>query len=311
MKRLIVYPLFFLINVTFLYGQDINVLEEEQLTTAAQGMFYFPHFTPEGDKLALTSGNYKGLWILNIEAKSLQMLNELPGAGYQPVFSPDGSMVYFRHDRYDRGRKSSAILGQSISGKSQITIEPFTRKLSSPIMLTNGEILYQKGETLNITSENVSAQPMALSAREPVVFIENGSIALVQGTDKNILMPIGEGHYVWLSLSPDKARILFTKTGVGTYISDLKGNIIADLGYANAPRWSPDGEWVVYMVDRDDGHTIISSHIYVASVDGKKQFQLTRGERIDLYPDWSPRGNQITFASNTGQIYLLTISVTP
>jgi Tol biopolymer transport system component len=311
MRRLIVYALFLLINVTFLYGQEISVLEEEQLTTSVQGMFCFPHFAPEGDKLALTSGNYKGLWILNIESKSLQMLNELPGAGYQPVFSPDGSMVYFRNDRYDRGRKLSAILGQSISGKSQITIEPFTRNLSSPKMLTNGEILYQKGETLNIASEKVNVQPLVLPAPEPVVFIENRDIALVQGTDKNILMPVGEGHYVWPSLSPDKTRILFTKTGVGTYVSDLEGNILADLGYANAPRWSPDGEWVVYMVDRDDGHTITSSHIYAASVDEKNRYQLTRGERIDLYPDWSPRGNQITFASSTGQIYLLTLSVTP
>ena len=65
------------------------------------------------------------------------------------------------------------------------------------------------------------------------------------------------------------------------------------------------------MVDRDDGYTFTASNLFISSIDGKNRFQLTSADRIDLYPEWSPDGNEIVFATNEGQIYLLNLQITP
>ena len=90
-----------------------------------------------------------------------------------------------------------------------------------------------------------------------------------------ITLNFSEGsQYLWASLSPDQSKILFTKAGEGTYTSDLQGNILVEFGNANAPRWSPDGNWIVYMNDKDNGYYYTASEIFVVSADGSKKYQI-------------------------------------
>ncbi|MBL7067648.1 MAG: PD40 domain-containing protein, partial [Candidatus Marinimicrobia bacterium] len=103
---------------------------------------------------------------------------------------------------------------------------------------------------------------------------------------------------------------LFTLAGAGTFITDLEGKIQAQLGIANAPKWSPDGKWIVYMVDEDDGHVITASDIWAVSADGKTRIQLTKTSEIhEMYPAWSPLMDKIVFDTNSGKIIIMNISV--
>jgi Tol biopolymer transport system component len=311
MRNLSYILMWYIIIVLMVYGQDIRVTAENQLTTQEQGSFYFPVFSPDGGSLLLTTGNYRGLWLLKMSDHNLQQLNDYMGAGYEPVFSADGKMIYFRQDRFDQGRKFSALIGQSVVTKEEIRIEPFTRGLSTPQLSKNDVLIYRKNEILTVWQEQGKPQGATIQAQEPVVYIRDTKIVLSDNGEERILSPAGAGHYVWPSLSPDRTKLLFTKTGTGTFISDLAGNIISELGYANAPKWSPDGKWIAYMVDRDDGYTFTASDLYITSMDGKTRFQVTNTDRIDLYPEWSPDGNEIVFATNEGQIYLLNLQITP
>ena len=94
-------------------------------------------------------------------------------------------------------------------------------------------------------------------------------------------------------------------SGGGTYICDLSGKILVDLGNIHAPKWSPDGKWIVYMDDKDDGYNFTSSEIHVISSDGKWDIPLTSTENeIELYPAWGPQ-NEIVYSTESGRIYLL------
>ena len=67
------------------------------------------------------------------------------------------------------------------------------------------------------------------------------------------------------------------------------------------PRWSPDGQLIVFVSDRDDpdpndDHRI--SNIYVMSADGSGVTQLTDNSASDALPIWSPDGRWIAFISN-------------
>ncbi|MBI9032805.1 hypothetical protein JEZ13_12510, partial [bacterium] len=65
-----------------------------------------------------------------------------------------------------------------------------------------------------------------------------------------------------------------------------------------------------YMVDKDDHEQVVASEIFAKTKDGKKTIKLTDTPDIhEMYPEWSPKGDEIVFSSNDGNIYLMRIKV--
>ena len=58
------------------------------------------------------------------------------------------------------------------------------------------------------------------------------------------------------------------------------------------PRWSPDGENIAFVSDRDDGNF----QIYVMNADGSEQTRLTNNNADDCSPTWSPDGEKMLLA---------------
>ncbi len=58
------------------------------------------------------------------------------------------------------------------------------------------------------------------------------------------------------------------------------------------PRWSPDGQRIAFMSNRDGNF-----EIYVMSIDGSNQSRLTNNIYNDQFPSWSPDGKQIVYSS--------------
>ena len=290
--------------------QTISLKETVELTNNASDGFYFPKFSPDGSKIFFTKENYKGIYFYDAGNKSIKMLNDEDGAGYEFNVNSQDNLVYYRSDRYINGKKYSTLKSLEITTGTIKNIVSDKRGLSTPRYIGTNKIAFTVQNNLMLISGNKIIKKTGItSIDKPFALIENCKIALYVGGKKKILAPVGNGNYIWPSVSPDNTKLLFTLAGKGTFVTDLNGNIISKLGYANYPQWSPDGKWISYMVDKDDGNAVTSSDVYIASWDGEKIFQITdsKNNRV-MYPEWSPAGNQIVVNTYDGKIQLLTLN---
>ncbi len=299
MKKIIVV---FLFLSQFSFSQNFNNIKIKKIKIPDNSTFYFPVLNNEGNKLLLTKQNFNGLYLYDMNTKNITEISDKQGAGYRPIFSDNDLKVFFRENDYEGMRKISAVCEYDIKSNRKSIIENKTRNVSTP-QIFNNQLFYtvdnkEKRHLLNNKINNTEGT---------WVLIENQKIALYINGKKKILSPKGNGNYIWPSLSPDKTKLLFTFAGHGTFISDLDGNVLSDLGYLNAPKWY-NNNWVAGMKETDDGDRYTASDIFVVSSDGKQIIQLTKTKKIiELYPNCSAKNSKIVCHTPTGEIYSLEI----
>lgn len=264
----VIFTVLFLF-ATLNIAQSVKVIKKEKLISGEVERLYFPRFSPDGQYLLLTKSNFKGLWIYNISEKQLTKINDYYGSGFNSSINSENGKINFYKEEFVNKRRESFL----------------------------------KTFDLNLGAEVIDSQ---ITNHQPKVFSENSQIIINYSRFRKTIKPLGEGNYIWVSLSPKNDKILFTFMGKGTYICDLNGRILTELGYANAPKWSPDGKWIVFMNDKNDGLNYVSSDIFVSSTDGKEKFNITDTiSEIEMYPEWSNGGNKIVFNNLSGEIFVV------
>jgi len=309
MKRIRYFISVLLIFSATGFGQQIKVLETVAITTENRD-FTSPQFSPDGSKILFTQSGFRGLWLYDLSDKSIIQLNDHTGAGYEPVFTKDGRQVIFRVDEYIKKRRYSALAIQAIGDEKTQYLTEKMRHLSPAILLNSNRLVYRVNEDVKSVRLNNDKSIKTHIADEIYGYIDNGKIIIQNYGIRKERIPIENRDYIWFSLSPNKSEFIFTVVGGSTFISDINGNILTELGKANAPQWSPDGKWILYMVDEDDGHVITASDIWVYNLERKTKVQLTKTNDIhEMYPAWSPKMDKIVCALNSGNIALIDIRI--
>jgi TolB protein len=109
------------------------------------------------------------------------------------------------------------------------------------------------------------------------------------------------------AISPDNTRAAFTRIDATTsrasvVVRDLEGGDERRLAEGGSPEWSPDGDRLVFLSDRDENgrclfHDCIgfAAEIYVMGADGSGQKRLTDDPSDDVGASWTPDGEWIVF----------------
>jgi Tol biopolymer transport system component len=115
----------------------------------------------------------------------------------------------------------------------------------------------------------------------------------------------GDDRFYGGVVSPDGRHIAYNGLYTGLYIAALDGShppIYLGEGYS--PSWLPDGSGIVYNISIDDGHQLLASDLYLATVDGTAISNLTQSpDQIELNPSVSPDGQWVAFEVD-GVIYV-------
>lgn len=250
-----------------------------------------------GDKLLYSASAYSGLNLVDLAGMQQTAITQADGAGFEPQFSTDGNTIFFRKTSFDNNRRFNAVQSYDVKTKRISNLLPPQRILNKIYPLSNGVIAFSGKNILRATVVKSTAAPVVVSANEDlkIMLFKDGKISYLNP------MNMAEPKYIWVSLSPDSKKILFTAAGKGTHICDLNGKILSSLGTINAPVWY-NNDYVVAMEDKDDGHRVISSKIILISVAKKTKTDISSSDKIAMYPTASGKANRIAYHYENGDI---------
>ena len=293
-------------TILFLFGgmlmssvaQSIEVKELRLVKEAGSEAFH-PKFTPDGQTILLSGEDYAGLKTLDLETGQIRVLTTGAGAGWRAAVSDDSRTVTVRQTDF-----STVAWGE----RQVYSINLENAQMQAVTAVAN--------EVPLATLRNGATMMLRRQATEtrPVVYINQDlKLAIERNGQTTVLTPNGADHnYIWATLSPDGTRIAYFVMSLGyAFVSDLNGNVLANLGSNfEAPQWI-NNDWLVGMDNRDDGRVMLESSIVAITANGNIRQNLTQPNngKIEMFPAVSPEGNRIAFHTTEGELYIMEISV--
>ena len=286
------------------HGQAVSAGKIEQLTTSNDGELMATAVSPSGNLILATSPGYTGLKLIEVAGKSIKIITNDAGAGYEPKFSADGKTIYFRSDDYSEMKKYSSLHSYNLQSGETKLLESKARDLTPPAIAGNKVFWATEGKKKSTTDTTTGPKT---EAETPYILLENLTPVLYSNGKSKPLTPNGSGYYIWTSLSPDKSRLLYNFNGTGTFVCDTAGNIIASAGRLNAPAWL-NNNIIIGMDDRDDGYRVISSDIIAFVPETGEKINLTATDgTIEMYPVPFPDGQRVVYQTARGELFIMNL----
>jgi Tol biopolymer transport system component len=279
---------------------QITVTRSEKLPLSRSNTWSHPQFSPTGGLVYFTNIDGDGIWEYSPRTRSVRQITADAKSGLSYDISADGKNIIYRRTAYDktgRTRKQEVVLMNLAKRTRDIVASG--PDLPSPTFSENAPVYSTKSRITGLPKT-------AAVTNVSILGIEDTKIAININGTKVLLDPLGNGSYIWPTLSPDKKQIVAYEMDRGAFVCNLRGTVSSRLGRRDAPSWARSGRWIVYMDDKDDGHKLLSSDLFAVSPDGKSVTQLTSTAGVlEMYPQCSPTENKIVCSTTDGSIVVL------
>ncbi len=249
-----------------IYAIDVNASQEKRLTTSP-GLDIFPAWSPDGARIAFTSGrdgNWE-LYVMGSDGAHQRRLTRTPEEDEGvPAWSPDGEKIAYVTDPIN----DPQIHLMNADGTGHEWLVDGNWPTWSP-----------DGERIAITVYPTGAEQLAVISAE--------------GTQQHRLTGrfLATGPNSEAAWSPDGKRIAFVsgKDDENIYVMNSDGSErtrLTDEVPGNdhwPPTWSPDGTRIAFTSDGPG-----RGDIYVMNSDGSGLTRLTDDPAYDAFPAWRP-----------------------
>ncbi len=301
--------------MTPLNAQSLKIQKPEKLIGEEGKIFLSPVWSPDGSMIAFTTAKYEGIWIINLENKNVKQITDETAAGFEFKWSDNSKSILTRVARYEGPRRYNAVKIFNIeTGESNQLTDYRTMMPGLPQFASADEKVFMYGkDKLEIFDSGIEAiKDKNLNASSKIVYLRNDKIAVEDLTTKQleIFEPVKGERVLNLQVSPDGNKAVFEIIGGNMYVMNTDGTGLRDLGKGYRPKWSPDSQYIVYIITNDDGHQILSSDIYTIKTDGTEKINLTNtNDKLEMNPCWSPDGKKIAYDNlEEGVIYTMEIN---
>ena len=248
-----------------------------------------PSFSPDGKTIAFVSdreGNPE-IYVQNLDGTALHRLTNHPAHDGFPTFAPDGTQIAFNSNREDENFEIY-LMNTDGSGIRRLTNSPSDDETFPGCWSADGtQLLFISDRSGKDNVYMMDVEPTA--PRE--VLTEDGRDLRFPFYSPDGKKIVYQAH----DADGQDGELLVLETDTGRIRSLLKAE-----GPVGLPRFSPDGEWIVFQ-NQIGGN----SEICLMKADGGEVRTLTNNSARDTDPAWSPDGSRIVFSSNRDGNYAL------
>lgn len=294
--------LILLILITLGFSQEIfEVTEVKTLIVPPEygTVFMYPKWSPDGEKIAFTSANFRGIWIYNLQNEKMEQITDEMAAGFGFSWASNSKAILSRVSKFENNRRLTAVKIFNLGDKEDIYLTDYRLRLPDVPKWNagNDQVFFYNGRQMeyldtSLERDTSSSQITCYSVSDRI-FLENRTTG-----DKKTFQPFPESMYLNLVLSPDKEHVAFEVYGGNCYVMNVENSHLTDLGPGNYPTWSPDGKYLAFMLAKDDGYRYTASDIVVTDTEGTFFQNLTAElDQIAMYPSWSPADNRIVYST--------------
>ena len=231
------------------------------------------------------------LWIADTDTNRVRPLTMTNGNEGSPAVSPDGRRLAFASEATDFDLAVAPIDGSPLR-----TFLSSTRNELDPAWSPTGA-------QYAFVSDRSGSQELWIRSEEGAS--ERGAFERPLVTDADFdgvhTMVLGS-----LAFSPDGQRLAYQRYAQGGYriwISPLAGGTPVPLRlqdwYQDAPTWSPDGEWIAYVLGSSSGNGWSVVKVRFGAGRGAP-VELKSGISVFARPQWSPDGRWIACQTPDG-----------
>ena len=282
------------------FSQGIKVISSEQIPNLDGS--YNPVLSPTGEYIVFTGNDLNGLLKYDFTTKKVTTLTTDAGAGFDVQISSDGNTVVYRKTEYKNRLRYTTLKSINVKTAKETELVKATRNLQG-VRVADGTVL--SVDNGKMKSKKISGKKVS----NPVVTsIDKGQLYVTNKNKTQQISPAGNDvSYLWTSISPDGSKLLYYVIEHGrAYVSNLDGTNPVSLGVLRAAKWMGNN-WVIGMVDRDNGEIVISSRIVCVAADGTGRTDLTDSSVIATNPSVSADATKIVYCTNDGKIFLMKI----
>jgi len=227
-------------------------------------------------------GGSKEIWVMDYDGFNERQLTHLHTVSLSPRVSPDNSRVAFS----SLGRNGWSIRMYSLILNRMVAFPEWGDTTLSPAWSSDGtKLAYSSART-----------------GDPDIYVCDASgvgahrITAFRGPDVSPTWnPKTNSQIAWVSGRTNLPQI---------YIMDSDGaNVMrmTDGGYASAPSWSPNGQFLAFAWNRSYGPGAPGGEdIYIMDIASKRWTQLTHDSGANDAPSWSPDNRHIVFQREMG-----------
>ena len=301
-----IFTLTLLLSASCIFGAEATPKGEPIALSPPGEFFMAPQWSPNGTQVAAAGPNYTGLFLLDFPSGNYNQLSQAYSAGYGFAWSHAGTHIAARISQFENMRRINTLVSYNIEDHSvKLISEPKSRMTGTPLWSPNDSHIYltQSDKFASFNTDRNQTTPL----HGTLIYVKEGQLMHRDAAEsgENPLF-VNQDPVTSYAVSPDGSQIAYSTAGQNLWLINTDGSERHSLGTGVAPAWAPDGDWIVFMLTEDDGHSMLGSDLYIVSTETETRLNISNTpDQLEMHPHWSPDGSWIVFdTEGRGQLFI-------